>query len=386
MKRLLLLLCLCSIGAYGAMSQSNHFKKTKKYLDKRKFDKAIMISQKRIAQADTLELSEAWFWLGEANRRTYFHKVKEVRLKDDAGYYALDSLLDNAINAYQQSWLMQGKCYSIIAAERLNELEHFIHIIANRYLDLKKEKRFAKSIERALRCNEFACEQQFGMLDTALVFAGVHAAEINGDTANVAKIYEQLIELGASDILVYERASDFYLNLGDTLKAVETLDYATLLFPESFAVYKLNLETLLRIGFWEQAFAEIDLGTKRYDRKIYEMNYLKAKCYHQAYQQDALSDVQKEQYFVIAEENYILSNKIMPENYDCIIGLADLYYRHLRFLAGKKQNKDTSRLTLMTKKSNAAQKLAVFLKAKEDKDVLSTIHEMELREKILRQQ
>ncbi len=368
MKQIVL---LCLLLPCVLLHAQNRFDKIEDCIEKQHFKRAIHACNKIIKDANLHKIAGAQLLKGEACRKAYFHKINQINTSDTAAYFALSPLLSDAVSAYKASYLHQDSRYSRQAGNALLELDKFLQIVGNRYVDAGSFGKGVVNLNRARIINEFTSEHGLSKIDTTLIYAQANAFELNGNFVKAAEAYEYLAELGASDIDIYKNCADLYLKQGADMKAVGYLDYASLMFPESFELFELNVKTLLQLKMYEDAFGEVDYAIHRFKNKELPLQFWKATTYHQAYFDKELKRKEKLEYFSIAEQAYLAAFKMDNDNPQYIAKLADLYYKHGVYLSTKSELTNLTELDAIFQKSKTALRAAKAMKANEANVVLT---------------
>ncbi len=341
MKRTVTLILLLS--PFFLLAQSNKHTKLQVLVDKHQYNKACQkadkwlkkdINKKHLSKE---HIAGLWYYKGKAYSASYFQKVNELRSDDNDAYGDLSYLIDEAINSFQATHELSRDVFQVKAFQQINALHQFLSMVSKRYYKIENYERYYVNAKRARICNLYVHDHSPWYkdpypIDTKLMYSLAYAAELTKRDEEAITLYEQLLNMGDDQQDIYKNTSHLYLSLGDTIKAINVLDYGTSLYPNSKELLYYKLDLLLNVGMYEEAYQEAENAHNFFPSLKAELYFIQGSTYDRAFLASN-EDSKTAFYFERATKAYRQAISHSPNTYTYSYNLAALYYNKVLLLS-----------------------------------------------------
>lgn len=246
MKKLVILMVSVFLVA-GLYAQNSKRTSAFNYFKNGKLDKAKEYIDPTIEHPKTRDVAKTWYYRGNI--------YLQIALSDNPEYRALDpNALDVAYESYK-------KCIELDTREEFTQdIQHNFRVIAsnnfNKGVALYNE---ADYVNAALSFQKtYDITKDLGGTDTLALSNVALAYDIAGETDMALQKYNELVDMGFNDPLVYNSLANIYMtNKQDTATAEEYITKGRALFPNDYQLLIAETNLYLGRGENEKAIANL---------------------------------------------------------------------------------------------------------------------------------
>ncbi len=245
--------------------------------------------------------------------KTWFYKGNiylAIHTSDDENYKKLDdNALDVAFEAYQKAiQLDENQEYLRDIAQNL---QYIGELFFNQGAFLFEKTRYDEamvSFEKTAAINAM-----FQIQDTLATFNAALSAQLAGNTEKAILYYQYLADLGYEDHRIYLSLADIFQSLEDTLQMIGAIEAGRERFPNEYDLIIAETNFYLQTGETEKALSNIQLALEQNpdDHNLY---YALATSF------DELG------HFEQAEKNYLRAIKLDTNFFFAYYNLGALYF------------------------------------------------------------
>jgi tetratricopeptide (TPR) repeat protein len=252
MKKLVMLLMAAFILT-GAYTQNSKRTSAFNYLRNGKLDKAKEYIDMTITHEKTMNHPKTWYYRGNI--------YLQIALTDDPEYKSLDP------NPLQVAYESYKKC------EELDEKDEFIddirqnyRVIASNFFNqgVAKYNKADYTGAASYFLSTYSIYKEMGAIDTLALSNVALAYDIAGEYDKAIEYYNELIELGYEDPMVYNALATIYLSQkGDTASSEKYVMDGRELFPDDYQLLIAETNLNLAKGDNEAALANLRKAVER---------------------------------------------------------------------------------------------------------------------------
>lgn len=331
MKKRIILVALSVLMAMPLFAQEKVAKQVERMV---KRDNANLVEARQLMEPvlknpETAESAYAWYVAGLVEEKAVEKGYLALQLGQQVDEQEFYKNLDAMITFYEKAALLdnqpndKGRVRPKYTKKISESVSTYYPLLVNAGSAALDAQDFV---------NAHAYFGKYGQVKTWPIFEGTHVAEqdsmsmqiaffdaysasqIEGNEQGAIQAYERIKNMPYRQNDIYQLLSVSYLNVGDTVQYVKTLEEGAKLFPdEQYFLFNM-INMYLRQGENDKAVAYLNQALEKEPRN--EQLYLVlATVYEQGYQ-----DVAK------AEELFKKALEINPEYGDAVIGLGRVYY------------------------------------------------------------
>lgn len=247
MKKLLILIVSVLLVS-GLYAQNSKRTSAFNYFKNGKLDKAKEFIDPTIENPKTMNVAKTWYYRGNI--------YLQIALSDNPEYRALDpNALDVAYESYKKCTELDER------GEYTQDVQHNFRVIASNYFNkgvaLYNEADYLNAA--ASFQNTYDITKEMGGTDTLALSNVALSYDIAGNYDKALQKYNELVELGYKDPLVYNSLATIYMNhKSDTVAAEKYIVKGRAMFPNDYQLLIAETNLYLSRGENEKAIANLE--------------------------------------------------------------------------------------------------------------------------------
>ncbi len=252
MKKLIILLIAAFIVT-GLHAQNSKRTTAFNYFQNGKLDKAKEYIDPTITHEKTMNVAKTWYYRGNI--------YLQIALSDNPEYQALDP------NALEVAYESYKKCMELDdRGEFATDVQHNFRVIASNFFNQGVARYNAADYDGAARSflNTYNISKEIGVTDTLALSNVALSYDIAGEYDKALQTYEQLIDMGYKDPLIYNSLATLYLNQKqDTVLSEKYVMEGRKYFPEDYQLLISETNLNLARGENEKALQNLQKALEK---------------------------------------------------------------------------------------------------------------------------
>ena len=358
--------------------------KWKTYLTHKEYSKAHSSIHKVLSNSkvDQSLKTAAWYYKGKFCTEEYFDDTNSQNSSEQA-YLQKASVLQEGIAAFQNTVKRQDSLYSQAALRQLGGLHRYLKEIAFSFYDIKNYERFYLNLQWARNCDRFV--QQYispldnYQMDTMLLYLLAYSAELTNRSLEAKYCYEALVLEGCTEEQIFANHYAMLTGLGETQKALLTLEQGLAKYPHSIPLLRSKLHWLMSNHYFEDLALFVNTHAHKLSTQEAARFYFVEGMAWNARYEEALQNkiAQADEYFQKTETAYIKALQLSPSTFDFAFNLAALYYNKVKLIQSPNYslNKDSEDYALFMQRAAESLENTLHINA-DNPEVISALKDI----------